>query len=100
LIKVLKDLDFIPDSNKNLSKILPSSGLSPGPDEVGQKGLKQLHIWRLSQKNWKTFYSLQTQRLAQSFEGLNSSLAQLSVEIFCAETCANYWILASKHANC
>jgi len=27
-----------------LSEILPSSGLGPGPDEVGQKGLKVLYL--------------------------------------------------------
>jgi len=34
-----------------MSTILWSSGLGLGPDEVGQKGLKQLHLWRHSQKN-------------------------------------------------
>jgi len=28
-----------------LSVILPFSSLSQGPDEVGQKGLKLLHLW-------------------------------------------------------
>jgi len=37
-------LDFSLVPNKNLSKILPSSGLGPWPDEVGQKGLKLLHL--------------------------------------------------------
>jgi len=36
-------------SNKNLSEILPSSSLGLRPDEVGQKGLKQLHLWHYSQ---------------------------------------------------
>ena len=80
--KVSKDSD----SNKNLSEILPSSGLGLGPDEVGQKGLKRLHLWCHSQKTWnpkpKKFVSLQMETLAKSFEGLNSSLLQSSAELF------------------
>jgi len=38
-----------------LSKILPSSGLGSGPDEVGQKGLKVLYLWCHTKKqNSKT----------------------------------------------
>jgi len=37
-------------SNKNFSEILPSNGLSPEPGEVGQGGLKVLHLWCHSQK--------------------------------------------------
>jgi len=37
-------LDFSLVSNKNLSEILPSSTLAPGPDEVGQKGFKLQHL--------------------------------------------------------
>jgi len=33
-----------------LIEILPSRGLGLGPDEVGQKGLKQHHLWCHSQK--------------------------------------------------
>jgi len=36
VIQVPKETDFSLDSNKNLSEILPSGGLGPGPDEVGQ----------------------------------------------------------------
>jgi len=39
----------------------------------------------------KNFFSLQTRRLAESFEGLNSSLALTALEIFlCKDTC-KYW---------
>jgi len=48
--KVSKDSDFSLVSNKNFSEILPSTGLGPGPGEVGQGGLKVLHLWRHSQK--------------------------------------------------
>ena len=44
------------------------------------------YLWRHSQKKTKpktkNFFSLQTRRLAESFEDLNSSLPQSSVEIF------------------
>jgi len=39
-------------SNENLSEIPSSSSLGWGTDEVSQKGLKQLHLWRHSQKTW------------------------------------------------
>jgi len=50
--KVSKYLDFSLVSNKNWSEILPSSGLGPGLDEVGQSGLKIRHLWHHSQKIW------------------------------------------------
>jgi len=48
--QVSKDLHFTQVSNKNLSEILPPSGLGPGADEVGKKHQKLLHLWRHSQK--------------------------------------------------
>jgi len=39
-------------SNKNLNRILSSSGLRLGRDEVDQKGLKQLYLWHHSEKTW------------------------------------------------
>ena len=48
--KLSKDSDFSLVSDKNLSEILPSSGLGLEPDEVSQKDLKQLNLWRHSQK--------------------------------------------------
>jgi len=42
---------------------LPSNGLSPGPGEVGQGGLKFLHVWRHSEKirtpNQNIFFRVQ-----------------------------------------
>jgi len=43
-------LDCCVVSNKNFIKILPSNGWRPGPGEVGQGGLKPLHLWYHSQK--------------------------------------------------
>jgi len=69
-----------------LSEILPSTGLGLEPYEVGQKGLKQLHLWCHSQK--KKNFKLQMWRLAESFKGLNSSLAQSLAKIFlCKNNC-------------
>jgi len=47
---VSKDSDCSLVSNKNLSEILLSNGLGPGSGEVGQGGLKVLHLWRHSRK--------------------------------------------------
>jgi len=60
-----------------------SSGLGLGPDEVGQKGL-EVSTYCHSQKNetQNQKFSLQTWRLAKSFEVLKRSLAQSSAEIF------------------
>ena len=87
---VSKESDFSLVSKKNLSEILPSSSLDLGPDEVGQKGLKQLNLWHHSQKknNTKIFFWLQMWKLVESFEGFKSSLAQLSAETFlCKNIC-------------
>ena len=75
--KVSKESDLSLVSNKNLSKILPSNGLGPGPGEVGQVGLKVLHLWHHSQRigtpQPKKIF-LQTPWLVESFERLNSFL--------------------------
>jgi len=42
--KVSKDLGFTLVSNKNLREIPPSNGWVPGPDEVGQGGLKVFYL--------------------------------------------------------
>jgi len=48
--KVSKESGCSLVSHKNFSEILPSNGLGPGPGEVGQGGLKVLHLWCHSQK--------------------------------------------------
>jgi len=72
-------------SSENFSKILPPNGWRPGPGKVGQGGLKVLHLWRHSQKNCipqaKNFFRVQSTRLANRFEPLNSSLAQSAEEL-------------------
>jgi len=58
--------------------MLPCNGLDLGPGEVGQGGPKVLYLWRHSKKirtlQPKNFFRVQTRRLAESFEPLNSSL--------------------------
>jgi len=39
-----QSLDSSLVSTKNLSKIFPSRGWHPGPDDLGQKGLKLHHF--------------------------------------------------------
>jgi len=73
---------------------MPSSSLGLGPDEVGQKDLKQLHS--LTRKTNQNFFLLQSQRLAKSFEGMNSSLAQSLAGIF---PCKNMCKLMDFHQN-
>jgi len=46
--KVSKDSDCSLVSNNIFSEILPSGSLGPGPGEVGQGGLKALHLWHHS----------------------------------------------------
>jgi len=48
--KVSKNSDCSLVSNKNFSKLLPSSSFGPRPGEVGQGGLKVLHLRHHSQK--------------------------------------------------
>jgi len=85
LIKVSKDLVCILVSNKNLTKVLPSSGLGPGPGEVGQRGQKS-STYDVTHKKTaipsQKIFSLQTWRLTKSFEGLNSFLVQLLMKKF------------------
>jgi len=54
--KVSKDSDCRLVSNKTFSQIVPSNSLGPGPGEVGQDGLKVLHLWCHSQKTRENFF--------------------------------------------
>ena len=54
-------------------------GWGPGPAKCDQNFQNMLSLWRHLQKtpteNKKFFFSMSTRRLAESVEGLNSSLA-------------------------
>jgi len=65
-----------------MNEMLLSSGLGWGPYEVGQKGLKLLHLCHSEIIQNQIVFSLQTWRFAKFFEGLNSSVAQSWAELF------------------
>jgi len=77
-----KDADFDLVSEKILSHKNGPMGGSPGPGKGCQK---HLNLWRSSTKNphykRKHFISISTTRLAESVEGLNSTLAQSPGEL-------------------
>jgi len=83
--KVSKDSDFDLFSNKNVNKILPSSSLGLGPDEVGQKGLKQLHLWHYSQKNPKPIFffiaDMKTCQIFTEVEELSSAIVNGDIRV-------------------
>jgi len=66
-------LDFNLVSNKIFSKILPSSSLGPGPDEVGQSGLK---VYDVTHKNPEFFFHFRLEDLTGllRFEQLSSTI--------------------------
>jgi len=80
-------LDSSLASNENFSETLLSSGWALGQiTSMGQNGQKPTSLMTSLKKKKKPkpkIFSLETQRLAQSFEGLNSSLAQ-SLEELCS----------------
>jgi len=83
--KASKNSDCSLVSSKNFSEILPPNGWRPGPGKVGQGGQKDLHLWRHTENphppRQKKFFRVQSTRLADPFELLNSSLAQSAEEL-------------------
>jgi len=73
------DADFRLVYNKTLSQGNGSMDWGPGSGKGGQKCEKLPSLWRHLQKTpnpkRKAFFSISTRRLAESVEGLNSSLA-------------------------
>ena len=67
-------------SNENLSKIPVSSGWAIG--QVAWAKLQKTYLMMSLIENTNFFLSLQTRRLAASFEGLNSSLVQSAGELW------------------
>jgi len=84
-IKGSKDSDSSLVSNENFSEMLWPSGWALGQATWAKMYPKLLHLWRPSQKirnsKPKIFFRVQTRRLADPFECLNSSPAQLVEEI-------------------
>jgi len=80
-IKGSKDSDSSLVSNENFTETLWPSGWALGQAAWAKMTLKLFHLWRHSQKTRtpqaKIFYRVQSTRLADPFEPLNSSLAQI-----------------------
>jgi len=78
LIKGSKDSKLSLVSNENFSEILWPSGWALDQVTWAKMAQKLLHLWGHSQKihnpQPKNFFRVQTRRLAESLEGLNSSL--------------------------
>jgi len=85
LIKGSKDSDSSLVSNKNFSETLWPSGWALGQVTWAKMTPKLLHLWRYSQKihtpQPKIFFRVQSTRLADPFEPLNSSLVQSAEEL-------------------
>jgi len=77
-----KDADYGLVSEKILSHNNGPMSWGPGPGKCSQK---HPHLWRSHPKTphrkGKIFFSISTTRLAESVEGLNSSVAQSSGEL-------------------
>jgi len=82
LFKGFKDADFSLVSEKILSHNNGPIGWGPTPGKGIQK---HSHLWRSTPKTpyrkRKIFFSISTTRLAESVEGLNSSLPQSLCEL-------------------
>jgi len=87
LIKGLKDSDSSLVFNKNFSETLWPSGWALGQATWAKMAQKLPHLWRHAQKicnpQPKKFFWVQTRRLSDSFEPLNSSLGQSAEELRC-----------------
>jgi len=72
--------------NKTLRQKNGSMGWGPGPAKGGQKCENMHPSWRYLEKTpnpkRKTFFSISTRRLAESVDGLDSSLAQSAGELW------------------
>jgi len=83
--KAQKTWDSSLVSNENFSETLWPSGWALGQATWTKMTLKLLHLWRQSQTirtpQPKNFFRVQSTRLADPFELLNSSLAQSAEEL-------------------
>jgi len=67
----------------------PPSGWAQGQVTRAKMAKNLSHLWHHPQKNEtqnQIFFSLQTRRLAKSFKGLNSTLAQSTGELMELQT--------------
>jgi len=86
LIKGSNDSDLSLVSNENFSEILWPKGLALGQVTWAKMTPTLLHLWCHSQNihnpQPKNFFRVQSRRLADPFEPLNSSLAQSAEELW------------------
>jgi len=84
-IKGSKYLDSSVVCNENFSETLWPSVWALGQATRAKMTVKLLNLWRQSQKictpNQNNFFRVQSSRLADPFEPLNSSLAQSAEEL-------------------
>jgi len=76
-----------------LSQKIPASGWGPGPGNLSQNGLKATPLMSLTKRTKSkicNIFSMQSKRLAASFEGLYSSLAQLPGEVWSCKVAGKY----------
>jgi len=82
-IKSFKDEDFHLECFKDTK--IDAWDWNPGPDDVGQKKPKPIPNMKSPTKNLKSkssqYFLVETRRLSESFQGLNSSLAQSAGEL-------------------
>jgi len=94
-----KDADFGLVSEKNLSQKNGSMGWGPGSGKGGQKNAKTLPLVTFPPANakpkTKKNFSMSTRRLAESVEGLNSSLAPAAGDLWPRKDEQIYWAVRS-----
>jgi len=95
-----KDADFCLVSKTNLSQKNGSIGWGPGTGKGGQKNAKTPPLVTFPPANAKPktkkfFFSMSTRRLAESVEGLNSSLALAAGDSWSKKGKPIYWLALS-----
>jgi len=91
-----KDADFGLVSKKVLSQNNGSLGCGPGPDKGGQKKRKNTPTCsgppsEPQTENENRFFSISSRRLAESEDGLDSSLAQSGGELQRCKLAPKFW---------
>ena len=68
-----------------------------GQVKVAKKMIKHSHLWRSPQQTpkQKLFFSMSTRRLAESLEGLNSSVALADGDLWPQKGEPIYWLVRS-----
>jgi len=94
-IKCSKDSDHSLVSKKKLEPKHRLIWLAPRAGKIGQKYVETSLLWRPTQRTPNTklkfCFSISTRRLAESVDGLNSSLGQLAGELWRCKTLQKKW---------